>query len=84
MATTTICILALGVCVIWVLLSHERSLTSGPIAGLEVRKPAPGFVLYDDERYFSDPVEEEQRPPELGIQLAKSIYRYRTEHDDVR
>jgi hypothetical protein len=36
---------------------------------------------------FSDPIEDEprkQRPPELGIQLAESIRRYRMEHDEIR
>lgn len=36
---------------------------------------------------FSDPIEDEpekQRPPELGIQLAESIHKYRMEHDEIR
>jgi hypothetical protein len=40
-----------------------------------------------DADLFSDPIPDEpekQRPPELGIQLAESIHKYRMEHDEIR
>lgn len=72
-------ILSAGFGVFLYLLIREQVVDEAPSV-------ASSDLTNNSDQHFGDPIPDEtpQRPPELGIQLAESIHKYRMEHNELR